>query len=93
MKIEKEEGPAVDDPKPQNKPQNTKPENIKPQDPESEGGRTPAMAGLAIAVVLACVLRLLLLRFQFESEIGPVALFYPAVVILLSCSLWLIFFR
>jgi len=51
------------------------------------------MVCLAIAVVLACVLRLLLLRFQFESEIGPVALFYPAVVILLSCSLWLIFFR
>jgi hypothetical protein len=55
MKIEKEEGPAVDDPKPQNKPQNTKPENIKPQDPESEGNRTPAMAGLAIAVVLLVV--------------------------------------
>jgi len=55
MKIEKEEGPAVDDPKPEDKPQNTKPENIKPQDPESEGGRTPAMAGLAIAVVLLVV--------------------------------------
>jgi hypothetical protein len=55
MKIEKEEGPAVDDPKPQDKPQNAKPENIKPQDSESEGNRTPAMAGLAIAVVLLVV--------------------------------------
>jgi hypothetical protein len=55
MKIEKEEGPAVDDPKPENNPQNTKPDNIKPQDSESEGNRTPAMAGLAIAVVLLVV--------------------------------------
>jgi hypothetical protein len=59
MKIEKEEGPAVDEPepenKPENKPQNAKPKNIKPQDSESEGSRTPAMAGLAIAVVLLVV--------------------------------------
>ena len=56
MKIEKEEGPAVDEPKPknkpENKPQNAKPKNIKLQDSESERNRTPAMAGLAIAVVL-----------------------------------------
>lgn len=51
------------------------------------------MVCLAIAIVLAFVLRLVLLRFQFESEIGPVALFYPSVVILFSCLLWLIFFR
>ena len=59
MKIEKEEGPAVDEAKPknrpENKPQNAKPKNIKPQDSESEGSRTPAMAGLAIAVVLLVV--------------------------------------
>jgi hypothetical protein len=55
MKIEKEEGPAVDDPKPEDKPQNAKAENIKLQDSESEGSRTPAMAGLAIAVVLLVV--------------------------------------
>jgi hypothetical protein len=51
------------------------------------------MVCLIIAIVLACILRLVLLRYQFESEIGPVALFYPSVVILLSCLLWLIFFR
>jgi hypothetical protein len=59
MKIEKEEGSAVDEPKPENKPenkpQNAKPKNIKPQDSESEGSRMPAMAGLAIAVVLLVV--------------------------------------
>jgi YtcA family len=51
------------------------------------------MVCLIIAIVLASILRLVLLRYQFESEIGPVALFYPSVVILLSCLLWLIFFR
>ena len=51
------------------------------------------MLCLAIAIVLACIVRLVLLRYQFESEIGPVALFYPSVVILFSCLLWLIFFR
>jgi hypothetical protein len=38
-----------------NDPKPTKPENIKPEDAESEGNRTPAMAGLAIAVVLLVV--------------------------------------
>jgi hypothetical protein len=51
------------------------------------------MVCLTIAIVLTSILRLVLLRCQFESEIGPVALFYPSVVILLSCLLWLIFFR
>ena len=48
---------------------------------------------VTIAVVLAFVLRALLLRWKFEQEVGPVALFYPSVVVLLSCTLWLIFFR
>jgi len=48
---------------------------------------------LVIAIVLASILRLVLLRFKFESEIAPVALFYPSVVILFSCLLWLIFYR
>ena len=50
------------------------------------------MVCLTIAIVLACIVRLVLLRYKFESEIGPVALFYPALVILFSCLLWLIFF-
>lgn len=51
------------------------------------------MVCLTIAVILASILRIILLRYQFESEIGHVALFYPSVVVLLSCLLWLIFFR
>jgi len=51
------------------------------------------MICVAIAVVLASVIRMVLLRYQFESEVRPVALFYPSLVILLSCLLWLIFFR
>ncbi len=51
------------------------------------------MVCLTIAIILASILRVILLRYQFESEIGPVALFYPSVVILLSSLLWLIFFR
>jgi hypothetical protein len=48
---------------------------------------------VTIGVVLASVLRVLLLRWKFEQEVGPLALFYPSVVVLLSCTLWLIFFR
>ena len=51
------------------------------------------MICLTIAIILACCLRLVLLRYQLESEVGPVALFYPSVVILLTSLLWLIFFR
>ena len=51
------------------------------------------MVCLTIAVILTCCLRLVLLRYRLESEIGPVALFYPSVVILLTSLLWLIFFR
>ena len=37
------------------KPENLKPENFKPDSPEPKENRTPAMAGLAIAVVLLVV--------------------------------------
>lgn len=50
------------------------------------------MICLTIAIILASILRVVLLRYQFESAIEPVALFYPSVVILFSCVLWLIFF-
>jgi hypothetical protein len=39
------------------------------------------MVCLTIAVALACVLRIVLVRVQFESELGPIALFYPSVVV------------
>jgi hypothetical protein len=51
------------------------------------------MICLTLAIVLAFVVRYLLVRYQLESEVGPVALFYPSVVVLLTCMLWLIFFR
>jgi hypothetical protein len=51
------------------------------------------MVCLVISIVLTSVLRVILLRRQLEPAIEPVALFYPCVVILLSCLFWLIFFR
>jgi hypothetical protein len=51
------------------------------------------MVCLIISIVLASLLRVFLLRRQLEPVVEPVALFYPSVVLLLSCLLWLIFFR
>jgi hypothetical protein len=46
-----------------------------------------------IGVVTAFVVRSILLRLHLETEVGPVALFYPSVVVLSACVTWLIFFR
>jgi hypothetical protein len=51
------------------------------------------MLCLSLGVALAFVARYFLLRYQLESEVGPLALFYPCVVILAACVLWLMFFR
>jgi hypothetical protein len=51
------------------------------------------MLCLLLGVALAFLVRYLLVRFRLESEVGPLALFYPCVVILLACLLWLVFFR
>jgi YtcA family len=51
------------------------------------------MVCIIAAVVLAFVARFLLLKFQLESEVGNLGLFYPCVVIFLACALWLLFFR
>jgi hypothetical protein len=51
------------------------------------------MLCLIIAIVLTFVVRYVLTRYQLETEVGPVALFYPSVVVLFTCLLWLIFFR
>jgi hypothetical protein len=51
------------------------------------------MVCLIISIVLTGLLRVLLVRRQLEPAIQPVALFYPAVVLLLCCLLWLIFYR
>jgi YtcA family len=51
------------------------------------------MLCLTIAIVLTFAVRYLLVRYQLDTEVGPVALFYPSVVVLFTCLLWLIFFR
>jgi hypothetical protein len=51
------------------------------------------MICLTAGVVLAFVVRYILLRYRLETEVGPLALFYPCVVVFSTCLLWLIFFR
>jgi hypothetical protein len=51
------------------------------------------MVCIIAAVALAFVGRFLLLKYQLESEVGHLAIFYPCVVVLLTCGLWLLFFR
>ena len=46
-----------------------------------------------VAIVLALVVRYALLKFQLESEVGHVGIFYLCLVIFLACGLWLLFFR
>jgi len=47
----------------------------------------------SVGVVLAFITRKVLVRSRLESHVGPVALFYPSLMVLVSCLLWLIFFR
>lgn len=51
------------------------------------------MLCLAIAMPLTFAARAVLVRFKLENEVGPLALFYPCVVLLFTSLLWLIFFR
>lgn len=51
------------------------------------------MVCIIAAVVMAFVVRYVLLKFHLESEVGHLGLFYPCVVIFLSCGLWLFLFR
>jgi hypothetical protein len=51
------------------------------------------MVCLTAAVILTFLARNLVVRCKLESHVGPVALFYPSIVVLFSCMLWLIFFR
>ncbi len=58
------------------------------------GSFLPAwMICLMAGVILAFVVRYLLVRYRIESEVGPLALIYPCVVIFFTCLLWLILFR
>ncbi len=51
------------------------------------------MLCLAIAIPLTFLARFALVRFQLENHVGPLALFYPSVVVLFTSLLWLIFFQ
>ena len=51
------------------------------------------MLCLTIAVILTFIARMFLRKFQLETEVGPLALFYPSLVTLFTSVLWLIFFR
>jgi len=58
------------------------------------GSFLPAwMICLTAGVILAFATRLLLLRYRLETEVGPLVLFYPCVVIFMTCLLWLTFFH
>jgi hypothetical protein len=51
------------------------------------------MICLTSSVVLIFGVRYLLVRYKVEQDVGPLALFYPSAVILLTCLMWLILFR
>ena len=51
------------------------------------------MVCIIAAVALAFLVRYFLLKYQLESEVGHLAIFYPSVVVFLACGLWLFFFR
>jgi hypothetical protein len=51
------------------------------------------MVCLTIAVIMTFFARKVLVRLKLESEVGPVALVYPSMVVSFSCLLWLMFFR
>ena len=51
------------------------------------------MVCLAAAVILTFIARKLLVHRKLESQVGPVALFYPSMVVSFSCLLWLLLFR
>jgi hypothetical protein len=51
------------------------------------------MLCLLTGTILTFVARVLLVRFGLETEVGPLALFYPSFLTLSTCLLWLVFFQ
>jgi hypothetical protein len=51
------------------------------------------MVCMTAAVIVTFFARKLLVRLKLESEVGPVALFYPSMVVSFSCLLWLLLYR
>ncbi len=51
------------------------------------------MICLTIGVFLTFAVRFVLVKVRLETEVGPLALFYPSLLTLFTCLLWLIYFR
>ena len=51
------------------------------------------MICMTIAVVLLFIVRYVLVKLHLEQEVGPLALFYPSLLTLLTCVLWMGYFR
>lgn len=51
------------------------------------------MVCMTIAVVLTFVVRAVLVRLHLEMEVGPLALFYPSLLTLLTSVIWLGYFK
>ena len=51
------------------------------------------MVCMTVAIVLTFVARFLLVRVKLESEVGPLIVFYPSLLTLLTSLLWLAYFR
>jgi len=51
------------------------------------------MICMTIAVVLTFVVRYILVLVHLESEVGPLALFYPSLLTLLTSVIWLGYFQ
>ena len=59
-----------------------------------EGAFFPSwMLCLLLGLIAAVVLRLLFARVGLEPHLGPLAVVYPCLALLLSMSVWLLFFR
>jgi hypothetical protein len=48
---------------------------------------------LTIAVFLTFAIRYLLVRLRIESEVGPLVVFYPSLLTLMTIMIWMSFFR
>jgi hypothetical protein len=51
------------------------------------------MLCLTIGIILTFAVHFVLVRCRLASEIGPPALFYPSVAVLLTSVLWLALYR
>ena len=51
------------------------------------------MVCLIGAVILTFAARFVLVRLRLDTEVGPVAVFYPSLIVLFTSLLWLTFFR